>query len=141
MTRVDEQVVAVAERPRKGLALLIAQATLIALYAALVVVPYFVNGLQREKAAYVEGGVFDPKGMWPYGVAVIGEPLTYVVALVSGLGWLLSGLLAAAALILAIGHTTWAARARIGATVGLAVMFVLFQFSAFGHHLARWMAD
>ncbi|MGY1607248.1 MULTISPECIES: hypothetical protein [unclassified Geodermatophilus] len=44
----------------------------VAAYATLVVLPYFVNDLDRFPLAEVGGGYHDPKDLWPTTVPYVG---------------------------------------------------------------------
>jgi hypothetical protein len=142
VTQLQHPTATASRPPRYGLYLLAAQAVLLGVYAALIIAPYFAHGLHNEPADRVEGGWFDPKGLWPDNG--FGTALSYAAAASGALTWLAASYVAVVAV--AAGAATWrrsgwAERGRFVAVVVLAVAFLAYQFSAFGGHISAWMAD
>jgi heme/copper-type cytochrome/quinol oxidase subunit 3 len=139
MTTIDETA-AVAPRKSTGRALLVTQTTLLVLFGLLEVLPYYANGLHDEPPSKVEGGWFDPKGLWPYDTPVIGEPLTVLLG-ISALGWVIATMCSLMALVQVFRRTERATRVRLLTAAVLGVAYLAVQFSPFGRHIAVWIAD
>jgi hypothetical protein len=142
MSQAHEGVGTVWPIRRAGTFLIGGQVVLIGAYVLFIVVPYFVNGLHNEPAAQVEGGWFDPKGLWPYDTA-IGPVLVMAMAMTIAMSWVFAALISISGVVLAAGGAWLATAERIAALAATAmgVAFVLFLFSDTGGHLAAWALD
>ncbi|SFP85915.1 hypothetical protein SAMN05660464_4487 [Geodermatophilus dictyosporus] len=116
----------------------------VAVYGLLVVVPYFVNGLDRFPLADVAVGYHDPKDLWPTTIPYVGgwlhlagmlamglAPMTLVsVALVCGLSS-----------VWAVVRRAWSVSA-VHAVVAVACGAATTWFSTpFAEALAGWQMD
>ena len=116
----------------------------VAACALLVVVPYFVNDLDRFPLADVAIGYHDPKDLWPTTIPYVGGWLH--------LGGVLSMLLAPTVLIavaiasgfgVAFGFArkAWSAAAAFALVALACVLASAWFFSPFAQALATWQMD
>jgi uncharacterized membrane protein YjgN (DUF898 family) len=111
-----------------------------------VLVPYFVNDLDRLPLADLASGAHDPKDMWPYSdgnrtvsllralVLLLAIPLLPLLALASVV-------VGAAILTRQRGSLTTTARRATQAVVALALIVMTLTLSPLGLALGRWALD
>ena len=110
-------------------------------YALLIVVPYYVNGLNAVPLDQVAGGAHDPKDLWPV-TTVIGTPfriaslLTLVLAPVGAIA-----VLTWAAIRLLLTGSAARSRWMWAAAVVVAVGFLAWLATPLPQALASWMLD
>ena len=129
---------------RGPLVLLGVVVVIVVAYVAGVVVPYYVNDLDRLPLAEVAGGAHDPTEMWPATAGPWGYLLHGVGAYAVSLGhfaltFAAGGSLAGLALLWS--HLSAAARRALGTVVAVAGTSFVVMASNWGQALATWTLD